>query len=103
LYEYTLMPTHIHAPFSVQELADIQLAEPFTFTKGCRTLRVPGRMPLNPQDFGTLLFDVENDPQQQEPLDNPEIVRMMVDHLLRLMKQVDSPAEQYERLGLHQP
>lgn len=33
LFEYTLMPTHMRCMFSVVELQDIQLAEPFSFTK----------------------------------------------------------------------
>ena len=37
LYNYTLMPTHMRDPFSVDEFADVELAEPFGFSKavGC--------------------------------------------------------------------
>ncbi len=40
LYEYTLMPTHMRKIFGVDELQDIELQEPFSFTKGCRTMKI---------------------------------------------------------------
>ena len=100
LYEYTLMPTHMHHTFPVSELQDIRLAEPFSFTKECRTMQIPGVMWVNPHDFGTLLFDLENDPEQEHPINAPEIEDKMIAHLIRLMRENDAPPEQYERLGL---
>ena len=43
LYEYTLMPTHMRSPFGPEELQDIELAEPFSFTKGCRVMKIEPR------------------------------------------------------------
>ncbi len=43
LFEYTLMPTHMRHRFTVEELQEIELAEPFQFTKGCRTMKIKGR------------------------------------------------------------
>ena len=43
LFGYTHMPTHMRRTFEVGELQDIQLAEPFRFTKGCRTMTFAGR------------------------------------------------------------
>ncbi len=100
LYDYTLMPTHMRAPFDVAELQDIQLAEPFTFTKGCRTMKLPGRQWLNAHEFGTLLFDNDTDPKQEHPLDDPAIEAQMIAHMTRLMQAGDAPLEQYERMGL---
>ncbi|MEX2540630.1 MAG: sulfatase [Trueperaceae bacterium] len=100
LYEYTLMPSHMRSMFSVEELQQLELAPPFSFTKGCPTMKVPARPWLNPHRFGTLLFDLENDPAQEQPLDDPEVEEMMIGHLTRLMKANDAPAEQFERLGL---
>jgi arylsulfatase A-like enzyme len=100
LYEYTLMPTHMRTRFGVEELQDIQLAEPFSFTQGCRTMKIPGRAWTNPHPFGTLLFDLENDPDQLNPIVDEAIERRMIGLLIRLMKQNEAPLEQYERLGL---
>ncbi|MDI9549282.1 MAG: sulfatase [Chloroflexota bacterium] len=100
LFDYTLMPTHMRERFSVAELQDIALAEPFSFTKGCRTMKIAARPWMDPHQFGTMLFDVESDPAQQSPLDDPETEQRMIELMTRLMKESDSPPEQFERLGL---
>ncbi len=100
LYEYTLMPTHMEHTFGVDELQDIGLAEPFSFTKGCRTMRIAGRSWIDPCQFGTLLFDLESDPAQLHPLSDPDLEQRMLRHLVRLMREAEAPAEQFRRLGL---
>lgn len=100
LFEYTLMPTHMRHRFGVEELQAIELAKPFTFTKGCQTMKIEGRGWRNPYPFGTLLFDGENDPHQENPLVSAEIEEMMLKYLIELMHQNDAPAEQFERMGL---
>ena len=52
--------------------------------------------------FGSLLFDVVQDPAQEHPLDDPAIEKRMTDLLIRLMHENDAPPEQFERLGLAQ-
>jgi len=54
----------------------------------------------NSHSFGTLLFDLEKDPAQERPLNDPVIEKKMTEHLRRLMKENDAPVEQYTRLGL---
>ena len=103
LYEYTLMPTHLRGLFTVDELQDIQLAEPFSFTKGCRTMKIAARAWSTPVPFETLLFDLATDPKQQHPIRDAAIERQMIAHMMRLMEANDAPPEQYERLGLPQP
>ena len=100
LYEYTLMPTHMDTRFGISELQEIQLAEPFSFTKGCRTLKIPGRRPNNPYSFGTLLFDLEQDPKQMSPLVDGFVEHRMIRLMMKLMQANDAPLEQFERLGL---
>jgi len=100
LFEYTLMPTHMRRTFGTEELQDIGLAGPFRFTKGCRTLKIPGRSWGNPHTFGTLLFDLEADPAQEHPLHDDAVERRMTGLLTDLMRANDAPPEQYERLGL---
>ena len=102
LYEYTLMPTHLRGLFTVDELQDIQLAEPFSFTKGCRTVKIAARAWSTPVPFETLLFDLATDPKQQHPIRDVAVERMIA-HMMRLMEANDAPPEQYERLGLPQP
>ena len=100
LYEYTLMPSHMRSLFGVDELQGIGLAEPFSFTKGCRTMKVAARSETNTHQFGTLLFDLANDPRQEHPINDPAVKEMMICHMVRLMQENDSPPEQFERLGL---
>jgi hypothetical protein len=100
LYEYTLMPTHIRSHFSVDELQTLALAEPFSFTKGLQTLKVEARPWIKAYPFGTLLFDLQTDPGQEHPLDDPDVEAKMIQHLVRLMLANDAPSEQFERLGL---
>ncbi|TDD67512.1 sulfatase [Jiangella aurantiaca] len=100
LFEYTLMPTHMRARFAVDELAEAQLARPFAFTKGCPTLRVPAPGQANAHVFGTLLFDLQTDPEQERPLVDDELERRMATLMVELMRSADAPPEQYQRLGL---
>lgn len=101
LEQYTLMPTHMHDRFSTSELVAWEPAEPFSSTHGLRTMRVdtPARW-MNPWPHGTLLFDVERDPQQREPLLDDEVELRMLDLLVRLMRENDAPVSQFTRLGL---
>jgi hypothetical protein len=106
LYNYTLMPTHMRARFSVDELQEIELAEPFPFTKNCRTLQIPAKRWPGSHPYRTLLFDLETDPGQERPIGDPDVdpavKQAMTEHLVRLMKENDAPPEQFERLGLDQ-
>jgi arylsulfatase A-like enzyme len=100
LYEYTLMPTHMRSLFAPDELQEIELSAPFSFTKGCRVMKIPGRPWTSPHGFDTLLFDLQNDPAQQSPLNDPSLEARMLAHLARLMHENDAPPEQFTRLGL---
>jgi arylsulfatase A-like enzyme len=102
LYEYTHMPTHMRHTFGVDEMQTMTTAEPFEFTKGCPTMKIDGRSGTwsNAHGFGSLLFDIDEDPGQQHPLADPAAEAAMTEHIVRLMKENDAPAEQWERLGL---
>ena len=101
LYEYTLMPTHMRRTFETEELQNIELHEPFSFTKGCRTMKIEGNQRWADHfRFGTLLFDMKNDPKQEHPLQDEAVEQMMIEKMVALMKANDAPAEQYQRLGL---
>ena len=102
LYNYTLMPTHMRARFSIEEMQEIELAEAFPFTKGCRTIQVPAVRWPGSHPYQTLLFDLETDPGQEHPLEDPDVERRMTGHLVKSMVENDAPPEQFERLGLDQ-
>lgn len=102
LFEHTLMPTHMRGRFRSDELRDAELVPPFEFTKGMPTLRTVGSVPTNPFVFGTLLFDLESDPEQANPLIDDALELRMAEALVAAMRQNNAPASQFERLGLPQ-
>ena len=64
-------------------------------------MRVPGREAwVDPAELITRLFDLQNDYEQQHPLDDPRREREMVERLIVLMRASEAPPELYARLGL---
>ncbi len=105
LYNYTLMPTHMDHIFTLEELHTIELAEKFSFTKGCKTMKIKYIVDVpetstNSYVYGSLLFDLQNDPKQENSINDTEIEKRMIKLLVELMKENDAPIEQYKRLGL---
>lgn len=111
LYEYTLMPIHMHSFFEPREFEGATLQPPFDFTKGLPTLRLPARrdakrppMQGGPmEDTRTVLYDLETDPGQSTPIDNPEVEARLVEGIRRVMAAHDAPPEAFSRLGLTRP
>jgi arylsulfatase A-like enzyme len=104
LSQYTLMPTHMNHMFTPQELSQLELADPFSFTKGCRTLKIDAATQAHGQAVGfltdTMLWDVQTDPHQKNPLTDPAVEKRMIKQMVKLMRECDSPMEQFARLGL---
>ena len=98
IYTYTLMPTHMKNRFSVTELMDMELAEPFSFTKGVKTIKTKAASnPFgNPARFGDLLFDVESDPDQMNNLEDDDIKLRLLNKMRDLMIDNDAPEELYD-------
>jgi arylsulfatase A-like enzyme len=104
IYEYTLMPTHQRSFFSKEEFAGAELSEPFGFTDGLRLLKLPARKTPHPtmkyEDTTTVLYDLENDPGQQTPIDDPATVRRLEGMMAALMRRNEAPPEAFTRIGL---
>ena len=112
LFEYTLMPTHMRGLFSVRELSNWEKFEDFSFTKACPVMQIPSRTSRfllagdNPYGKGrtaTLLFDVQSDPGQTNPLTDADLEIRMIKLMLHEMARNECPPEQYVRLGLPEP
>jgi arylsulfatase A-like enzyme len=101
---YTLMPTGMREPFSVDLCRTGQFAQPFDFMKGVPTMRFqPDKSLLawhDPQVLQTMLFDLKQDPGQTQPLRDPAAENRMIELLRKEMRRLDAPQEQYERLGI---
>ncbi len=100
LYEYTLMPARMRRLFTTAELHDATLVEPLSFSKNMPLLKVRGSSTVDAHGFGTLLFDLETDPQQEHPLQDAALEERMIRLLVELMQANDAPPEQYARLGI---
>ena len=105
LFNYTLMPAHMRDSFSFEELRAMppRLVEPFGFTQGLPLLQVPAKawgQHTNVVDLSTRLYDVAEDPMQQNPLNDPDLEAHWCEKLKTLMKECDAPPEQFTRLGL---
>ncbi|MCC5828098.1 MAG: sulfatase [Phycisphaeraceae bacterium] len=105
LNEYMLNTISLNKRLSSSAPPPYELVPGFEFTGGMPVLRIPapeGRG-KHAHRFGNLLFDLESDPQQQAPLSDPKIEKRMIDLLVREMRRVDAPREQYQRLDLTDP
>lgn len=123
LYHYVLMPTHMRAMYAPEEFADMELSEPFSFSKGIRLMKLPdrnyagGNMPKKekrknaemqkvyshqpwPEQWKTVLYDLKEDPKENHPFRAEKIEAPIRQEMVRLMLENDAPAEQYERIGL---
>ena len=112
IYEYTLMPTHTFNLFELHEFEGATLAGPFDFTKGVQLLRLPARRDAKRppgqddqtfEDAITVLYDLENDPEQMKPISDPDIEEHMTEQMVRVMSSHDAPPEAYTRLDLTVP
>ena len=66
LFEYTLMPTHQRAPFSIDEFEGAELCKGFAFSRGMPLLKLPARrgtgQGANLEDTETAMYDLDSDP-----------------------------------------
>ena len=105
LYNYTLMPAHMRCLFSVEELKTATMSEGFSFTKGAPVMRICSQEDTTGDisikfGLGTHLYDLETDPTQNHPIQDPAVEQRMIQAMIRLMQENDAPEEQYVRLGL---
>ena len=111
LHLYTLMPAHMIDLFDIEELQSSELAPPFDFTKGAPTLRVK-LDPRNTQvgqdgdtleDCETALYDIEVDPAQEHPLDNPAVEKRLEAEIAHHFALHDAPPELFAHFDLTPP
>ena len=101
LYEYTLMPCNMNKRMG-KELEQAVLAEPFSFTKNMPLLKIPSASYAYriTSQYGSLLYDLNSDPEQVNPLDNKEKETELCAAMKKLMDESEAPPELYERMGL---
>ena len=105
LYNYTLTPMYMASRFNEKDLEDADLAGPFSFTKGCKVLKIRPRKLLEKpfleyEEMSDRLYDLEADPNQQCPVKDDRIIKELSLNMKRLMMENDAPQEAFARLGL---
>lgn len=104
LFEYTLAPAHMTAPFEIEELRTARLVPPFDFTKGVPLLgiealkqakRIPNNDGVGFDDLGTRLFNLQIDPRQRDPRTNPAVSEMLYREMMRELEAHNTPVEVY--------
>ena len=109
LWEYTLMPTHQKGMFADVEFEGATLVKPFDFLGNYPVMRLPaGLQPVKGQgakieDAVTVLYDLENDPNQQSPIDDPATEVRLISEMIAIMQRNEAPPEAYARLGFETP
>ena len=101
LYHYFLMPTQYHHRMSADRLKRAELGH-FLPWLACPVLRVPGlpEFGIHDEIYENRCYNITEDYHQLRDLCGNAVERRMRDMLVDAMKNADSPAEQFERLGL---
>lgn len=103
LAEYTLMPTHMNSRFQPKELTNASLEKGFTFTKNCPVLKIQTTSFFQYKLQQDLLFDLDNDPHQQHPINDEIIENRMCLALVEEMKKNEAPEELFAYYGFTFP
>lgn len=100
LYEYTLMPNHMNTPYTIKELERAELSDGFSYMNGSKTLKIPAGQNANAYWYGNALYDLAADPEEKNPISDPETELRLLTHLRDLMGENQAPDEQFIRLGI---
>jgi hypothetical protein len=101
IFNYTLMPTHMQGFFQLRELQTAELVDPFSFMKGCKPIKTKsGRGMTNGYIYGTSIFNLNTDPNQDTSIVDNEMEKELIRKLIKLLKDCDCPKEQFSRLEL---
>lgn len=108
---YTVCPQNMVRSFPPEDLAKADMAEPFSFTKGARLLRVPmdpangeaGLAAVRNRPDAIQLFDLIEDPRQEKPLDDPQRTDWFCSEISRRLAEHDAPREVFTLYGLEDP
>ncbi len=109
LFEYRHHPAHMRGQFSAEEMRDVRLHPGFDFTKGMPIMQIKGRddskrVPNHDaqgfQDTETRLYDLSNDPLEQNPIRNEQVEKRLLDRLRMIMQEHEAPPEMFERFGI---
>lgn len=103
------MPTHQRRFFAKDEFEGGSLDHSFEFLRGFPTLKLPVGPPERRgqgaliEDTETVLYDLQNDPEQNHPISDPEVEQRLITEMIAIMTRNEAPPEAYRRLGFEVP
>lgn len=106
VYEYTHMPTHMRAMFSMEEMKTMTVHPGFSFTKGAPVMKIactPNPRFTNAQGGKDLMFDLVNDPHQNAPIEDEGKKAELLCAMQAIFEENEAPQEAYARYGLTAP
>ena len=98
--------------FSLDELksTDKVLSDDFSFTKGVPVMKIPATPESSPHNtcymyddhlkYGDLLFDLQTDPKEETPIQDPDVESRMLVAMSKLLHCNEAPPELYERIDI---
>lgn len=96
----TLNYTLIRGFLQKEMLDNIVLKEGNRFTNQYPYTEISFPAYINSYSTGHLLFDLENDPKQINPIKDENVEKQMIDKLVQIMNKIEAPESEYIRLGL---
>ena len=108
LNQYTLMPMNMRSYFEAGEFAGAQKVASLPFTQGYPLWKLPIHMEAKANmtrrypllDAKTVIYDMEKDPGQGAPIEDPALESELTRKLVALLRVNHAPAELYARYGL---
>lgn len=100
LVSWTLMPANMRGFYKREILEGGSFISGGRFTNGIPCMKYEEQVYIDPMQFGDLLFNLEADPEQKNPLEDLKIMEEMCRKLKKAMDQVEAPEEQFVRIGL---
>ncbi|WP_319468480.1 sulfatase [uncultured Trichococcus sp.] len=100
LVNYTLIPTMTRGFMPADSLKEMKLVAGMKFSNGIPVLRIPMNNYYNSYKLVNLLFDLEQDPLQENPITDERLEKRMIEKLIAKLEEIEAPEEEYIRLGL---
>ncbi|AJY47874.1 sulfatase [Martelella endophytica] len=109
LREYTIMPTHLKSLFGIDELRTATMHPPMDFTKGVPVFsiaaltsarRPPGEYRKAFTGFETALYDLRQDPEQQQPIRDQAVEARLREAILGHLARHDATETFMNWMGL---
>lgn len=108
LHAYTAMPNMgLNARLPRELFGDVEMGRYFGHMYNLPVYKIPAERHVSPQSAGGKpfmirhdLFDLQTDPGQLAPIDDPEREAHFVRRIVAHLGACEAPVEQYERIGL---